>query len=98
MWYFWVTTGRTPGGARLSGRVWPGPAQESRPGPIAKMTKIDWTQILVTAITTAGTVLSGFFAARSRRHAGRAAQSAERAVEASLRPGRELVTDPPPSE
>jgi hypothetical protein len=81
----------------LSGRVQPGPAQESRPGPIAKMHTIDWTQIAITAITTLGTVLSGLFAARSRRHAGQAAESADRAVEASLRPGRELVTDPPPS-
>jgi hypothetical protein len=62
------------------------------------MKAIDWTQIVIAAITTAGTVLSGFFAARSRRHAGQAAKSADRAVEASLRPGRELVTDPPPSE
>jgi hypothetical protein len=61
------------------------------------MKAIDWTQIAITLITTVGTVLSGLFAARSRRHAGQAAESADRAVEASLRPGRELVTDPPPS-
>jgi hypothetical protein len=57
---------------------------------------MDWTQILVTLITTAGTVLSGIFAARSRRHAGQAAQSADRAVEASLRPAGG-PTEPPPS-
>jgi hypothetical protein len=58
---------------------------------------IDWTQIVITAITTLGTVLSGLFAARSRRHAGKAAESADRAVEASMRPAGVVFTDPPPS-
>jgi hypothetical protein len=57
---------------------------------------IDWTQIVVTLITTIGTALSGFFAARSRRHAGRAEVSAERAVEASMRPAG-VPTEPPPA-
>ncbi len=50
---------------------------------------MDWTLIVVTAITTLGTVLSGIFASRSRTHAGEAKASAERAVEASMRPGPE---------
>jgi hypothetical protein len=58
---------------------------------------VDWTQILITLITTAGTVLSGFFAARSRRDAGKAAASADRAVAASMRPAGVVLTDPPPS-
>jgi hypothetical protein len=61
------------------------------------MKAIDWTQIVITAITTIGTVLSGFFARRAGRHAGQAAQSADRAVEASMRPARGVLTDPPPS-
>ncbi len=61
------------------------------------MGAVDWTQILVTLITTIGTVLSGIFAARSRRHAGSAAASADRAVEASMRPAGVVFTDPPPS-
>lgn len=51
---------------------------------------MNWTQIIITAITTLGTVLSGVFAARSRTHAGRAAVSADRAVEASMRPARDF--------
>lgn len=51
----------------------------------------DWTQITVAAITTAGGVVSAVFASRSRSHATLAARSADRAVEASLRP-------PPSSE
>jgi len=53
------------------------------------MKAMDWAPVIVTAITTLGTVLSGYFASRSRRHERRAAASADRAVEASMRPPRE---------
>lgn len=65
---------------------------------------VDWTQIVVTAITTAGTVLSGYFAAIARSHSREAdaysriaSTSADRAVEASMRPAGVVFTDPPPS-
>jgi hypothetical protein len=51
------------------------------------MKALDWTQILITLITTLGGVASGLFARRSQKHATQAAISADRAVEASLRPG-----------
>lgn len=47
---------------------------------------VDWTQVLVAAITTLGAVASGLFASRARRHSKRAALSADVAVQASLRP------------
>lgn len=50
------------------------------------MSGVDWTQVLVTLITTAGAVLSAVFAARAGRHSKQAAVSADRAVEASSRP------------
>lgn len=50
------------------------------------MQAVDWTQVLIAAITTIGAVLSGFFARRAGRHSKRAGLSADRAVEASLRP------------
>lgn len=53
------------------------------------MKALDWTQILITLITTLGGVASGWFARRSRQHATQAAESADRAVEASMRPGSE---------
>lgn len=48
--------------------------------------QVDWTQVLIAGITTAGAVLSGYFARRAGRHSKQAAVSADRAVEASLRP------------
>jgi hypothetical protein len=47
---------------------------------------VDWTQVLVTAITTLGAVVSAIFAARAGRHSKSAAVAAEKSVEASLRP------------
>jgi hypothetical protein len=52
---------------------------------------VDWTQIAVTAITTLGGVLSVFFAQRAKAHASDAAVSADRAIEASLRPPPEVL-------
>ena len=53
----------------------------------------DWTQVLLAAITMIGTVMSAFFSARARSHSKDAdaysrvaSTSADRAVEASLRP------------
>ena len=50
------------------------------------MHAIDWTQVLLAAITMIGTSLSAFFSARARTHSKSALASADRAVEASLRP------------
>jgi hypothetical protein len=50
------------------------------------MHAVDWTQVLLAAITTIGTVTSAFFATRAGRHSRRAKASADVAVEASLRP------------
>jgi hypothetical protein len=47
---------------------------------------MNWTLIIVTAITTLGTVLSGLFASRSKSHATEAAKSADRALVNSERP------------
>jgi hypothetical protein len=70
----------------------------------------DWTQIAITAITTFGglaaTIVSARYATRSRGHAVEASASADRAIEASLRPppprGAELAkltgSEPPTTE
>lgn len=50
------------------------------------MHTIDWTQILLAVVTMIGTTLSAVFSARAGRHSQNAASSADRAVEASLRP------------
>jgi ABC-type molybdate transport system substrate-binding protein len=47
---------------------------------------VDWTQVLLAAITMIGTVTSAFFASRAGRHSKRAKASADVAVAASLRP------------
>jgi hypothetical protein len=47
---------------------------------------MNWTQIIITAITTLGSVLSGIFAARSKSHATEAAKSADKAAASSFRP------------
>ncbi len=54
---------------------------------------VDWTQVLLAAITTVGSIVSGLFAFLSRRHERsarrsrqKAAESADIAVSASLRP------------
>lgn len=44
--------------------------------------------VLMTLITVAGTVVSAFFASRSKRHAGRANVAAVVAVQASMKPPR----------
>lgn len=61
--------------------------------------QVDWTQVLVTLITTLGAIASGLFAARAGKHAGNAAVSADKAVEASLRPPPPASSSlvPPPS-
>ncbi len=50
------------------------------------MHAIDWTQVLLAAITMIGTTLSAVFAARAGGHSKNATAAADRAVEASLRP------------
>jgi len=52
-----------------------------------------WAQIVITAITTLGSVVSAIFAARARTHAVSARQSADKAFEYSVRPPPEA---PPP--
>jgi hypothetical protein len=47
-----------------------------------------WAQIVVTLITTAGSVVSGWFALQARSRARDAHESAQRA-EASMRPPRD---------
>lgn len=59
---------------------------------------VDWTQVLIAAITTAGSVASGFFAWRARRSAKHASSSADRAREASERPPVGFVSLVPPSD
>ncbi len=51
---------------------------------------LDLTQVLLAAITMIGTVSSAYFASRAGRHSKRAAESADVAVEASLRPPPEV--------
>jgi hypothetical protein len=47
---------------------------------------VDLTQVLLAAITMIGTVTSAYFASRAGRHSRRASASADRAVDASMRP------------
>jgi hypothetical protein len=47
---------------------------------------VDWTQVLIAAITTLGPVLSAYFASRANKHAKSAAKAADRAEVASLHP------------
>jgi len=54
-----------------------------------------WAQIVITAITTLGSVVSAIFAARARTHAVSARRSASKALEYSLRPPPESA--PPES-
>lgn len=51
------------------------------------MSRIDWTQVIVTFLSLVGSIASGLLARRSRRYAHQAKKSADVAVEASLRPG-----------
>lgn len=60
------------------------------------MHAIDWTQVLLAAITMIGTTLSAVFAARAQGHSRTAATSADRAVEASLRPPPAVVVSSMP--
>jgi len=52
--------------------------------------QVDWTQVLLALIAMVGSVASAFFARSAGKHSKRAAVSAERAVEASLRPPPEV--------
>jgi Na+(H+)/acetate symporter ActP len=60
------------------------------------MKAVDWTQVLLAAISMLGTAVSAFFSSRAVRHSKRAAVSADRAVEASLRPPAEILSSMPP--
>lgn len=56
---------------------------------------VDWTQVILAAITTAGSIASGYFARSAHKSRRKAAASADIAVQASLRPTAPEIRPPP---
>jgi hypothetical protein len=59
---------------------------------------VEWTQVLLAAITTAGSVATAYFARSAHKSRRKAAQSADIAVQASLRPAGGMRPPPLPPE